>query len=58
MPSLRKGKELSFWILHEIMEIVCFSANVRQCNIAFGVVLVHVCFISFLFIIIFLSGSG
>ena len=44
IPKLRKGEELLLWILHEIMEIVCFSANVRQCNIAFGVVHVQLCF--------------
>ena len=36
IPSLKKGEELSFWILHKIMEIICFSANVRQCKIAFS----------------------
>ena len=30
---LRKGKERLFWILHKIMEIICFLANVCQCNI-------------------------
>ena len=37
----RKGEELLFWILD--MEIVCFSANVRQCNITFSVVHVQLC---------------
>ena len=35
--KLRKSEELLFWILYEIMGIPCFSANVRQCNIAYGV---------------------
>ena len=39
----RKGEELLFWILDKIMEIVCFSANVRQCNITFSVVHVQLC---------------
>ena len=30
--KLRKGEELLFWILHKIMEIVCFSTNVPQCQ--------------------------
>ena len=52
---LRKGEELLCCMLHKIMEIICFSANVRQCNIAFSVMHVHVYLKSFLFIIIFLS---
>ena len=30
--KLRKGEELLFWILHKIMEIVCFSTHVHQCQ--------------------------
>ena len=46
-PRLRKDGEHLFWILHKIMEIAFFSANVRQCNIVFRVVHVLVCFKSF-----------
>ena len=42
---LRKGEELLFWILHKIMEIVCVSANVCQCNIAYSFVLVHLSYL-------------
>ena len=54
---LRKGEELLFWILHKIMEIICFSANVLQCNIAYSIVYVqlHYEFFYLLFIVIFLS---
>ena len=54
---LRKGEELLFWILHKIMEIICFSANVLQCNIANSIVYVQLHFEVFylLFIVIFLS---
>ena len=58
---MRKGEELLFCLLHKIIiEIACFSVIVRQCNIAFSVVHVHVqvCFSSFLFLIIFVQGSG
>ena len=34
----RKGEEILFWILHKIMEINCFSADIDQCNIADSVV--------------------
>ena len=47
MLRQRKGEELLFWILHKIMEIICFSANVRQCKIAFSVVHVQVYLKSF-----------
>ena len=40
---LREDAELLFWILHKIMEILCFSAKVYQCNIAFSAVYVQVC---------------
>ena len=40
-PRLRKGEEFLFWILHKIMEIILFLANVHQCNIAFGVVCLY-----------------
>ena len=30
---LRNGKERLFWILHKIMVIICFLANVCRCNI-------------------------
>ena len=44
ISRLRKEEELLFWILHKIMEIICFSSNVRQCNIACSVVHVQLCF--------------
>ena len=28
---MKKGEELLLWILHKIMEIICFSDNVHQC---------------------------
>ena len=31
--KLGKGEELLFCILYKTMEILCFSANVRQCDI-------------------------
>ena len=40
-------------MLHKIMEIVLFSANVHHCIIAYSIVQVEVCFESFLFIIMF-----
>ena len=55
MLRLRKGEERLFWIPHNITETVCFLAIVRQSNIAFSVVHVHVCFQSILFIILFPS---
>ena len=49
----------NFWILDSanIKASICFSANVRQCNIAYNVVNVHVqlCFKSFLFAVMLLS---
>ena len=45
---LRKGEELLFWILNKITEIFFFSTTVHQCNIAFSVVRVQVCFKSYL----------
>ena len=30
-----ESEKLLFWILHKMMEIVCFSAKVRQCIIAY-----------------------
>ena len=38
------------------MEILCFSANVRQFNLTYSVVHVHLCFKSFLFAFHFLAG--
>ena len=43
---LRKGEELVFWILHKVTVTICFSDNVRQCNIAYSV---HVELWDFLF---------
>ena len=43
IPRLRKGKE--FFILDKIMEIICFSANVHQCNVDFLVVLCKYMFV-------------
>ena len=43
-PRLRKGEELSFWIMQKIMTILCFPATVRQCNIACSVVHVQLGF--------------
>ena len=40
----RKSEELVFWILHKIIEMICFSVNVRQYNIACDVVQVQLCF--------------
>ena len=34
---LRKGEELLFWILHKIMKIICFSADVHRCNTTFTI---------------------
>ena len=42
------------WILHKILEIIVFSANVHHCNIAVSVVHEQVCFKSFLFSTIFI----
>ena len=42
--ELRKGKELLFRILHKIMELMCFSYDVHQCNITDIVVRVQLCF--------------
>ena len=38
--------------LHKLMGIICFSANVRQCNIAESIVPVHGACLKFFFIII------
>ena len=43
-PRLKKGEERLFWILYKIKDILCFSANVRQCNIAYSVLHVQLCF--------------
>ena len=32
--KLRKDVRHLFWTLNNIVEVVCFSANVRKCNIA------------------------
>ena len=49
---LRKGIDF-YWILQKIPgNIYFFSANVRQCNIAFNVVHVQVYLKSFLFVIL------
>ena len=45
--GLRKGEEFLIWILHKIMEIICFAANFLQCNTTFSAVHVQVCFKSF-----------
>ena len=42
--GLRKDEEHLFWIMHKIMEILCFSANVRRCDIADSVVHVQLRF--------------
>ena len=52
---LRKDKLRLFWILHEIMELLCISANVRQCIIAYNVLQIQLYFKSFLFVILLLS---
>ena len=57
-PRLRKSEKLLFWILHKIMEIICFSANVRQCNIASSVVHVQLCFKSFFATVLFSCRPG
>ena len=41
-PRSRKGEGLLFWILHTIIKIAGFSANVCQCNIAHSVSVAHV----------------
>ena len=35
-PRLRKGEELIVWMLHKIVEIICFSANIHHCILAFS----------------------
>ena len=35
MPEAEKREEVIFWILHKIIEINCFSANIRECNITY-----------------------
>ena len=55
----RKNELLLFWILHNIMEIIGLWTNVRQCNITFSVVHVHICFKHFhLFIYFFYCMPG
>ena len=55
-PKLRKGEERLSWILHKVMEILCLAANISQCNIAFSIVHVQLCFKSFLFYVDFLPS--
>ena len=50
-PRLRKSEGLLFWILHNIMEIICCSANFRTCNMS----MYSFVFKSFIFIVILLS---
>ena len=47
IPRLRKGKEFFYfgYKMHKIMEIICFSANVHQCNVDFLVVLCKYMFV-------------
>ena len=52
IPRIKKGRELLCWILYQNHEILCFSSNVRQCNIACSVVHVQLCFKSVLLIIL------
>ena len=58
--TLRKGEELLFWIQHRIVEIICFSVDVRQRNIICSVVHVQLCFQIFFIhnYIAFLLASG
>ena len=50
MPRLRKAEELLFGILTVQNHIItCFSTNLRQCNIAYSVIHVQLCFKSILF---------
>ena len=55
---LRKEEELLFWILHKMMEILPFSGNGHQCNIAYGVVHVQLCFWYFVSRLIFVSAAS
>ena len=45
-PALGKTKKF-IWILHKIMEIICFSSNVHQCIIADSVVHVQLSIFQF-----------
>ena len=38
----RPAKNVYFWILHKIMEIILFSADIHQCIIALSIVHVQV----------------
>ena len=52
----------TFTLLYKIMEIICVSANVRQCNVSLYVLCMHVqlCFFKIFFIwcyhIVFMSA--
>ena len=52
MPTPRKGEKLLFWMPDKIMAVVCFSVNVRKCNIAHSVDHVELCFQSFFYLLI------
>ena len=56
-------EKLSSWILHKIVEIILFVADVYQCNIAFSVLyacakLFYIYFHLFLYLFIASKGSG
>ena len=52
-----EDEETLFWILYKILETICVSSIVHQCNIAFSAVHVQVCFNSFYLLLnFFLSG--
>ena len=59
---LRKGEDLLVWKRRKTltMVVICFSANVCQCNIAYSIVHVQLCFKSFFinyYISFLLAGS-